>query len=53
MGCRSSFFMICRVYTGFEDGDGAGSIEILECKNRLLIAEKYKKNSQLYFAVGR
>jgi hypothetical protein len=34
---------------GFEDGDGAGSIEILEFKNQLLIAEKYKKKQPTRF----
>ena len=46
MGCRLSFFKLCHIKTGFGEGDGAGSIKILEFKNRLLIAEK---NSQLYF----
>ena len=50
MGCRFSIFKQCHIKTGFGEGDGAGSIKILEFKNRLLIAEKNKKNSQLHFA---
>jgi len=41
--------MKCRVYTGSGDGNGAGSIKILEFKNRLLIAEKNKKKQPTAF----
>ena len=53
MGCRLSFFKLCRVYTGSGEGDGAGSIKILEFKNRLLIAEKTKKTANCILPVGR